>query len=433
MNKKTIFAISTPGGKSALAVIRVSGPNAIDNIKKISSKAFKIPNKAFVNHILDKDKTTIDQTITTYFKSPKSFTGEDMVEISTHGGGAVTRKIIKRLASLKGFKEAEPGEFSRRAFENNKLDLTQVEAIADIVNAETEIQRKQAIKNLSGGFFKSSKKTFEKLKKIQANIDAIIDFSEEDLPKNLLKNIKEQIENTILGISNTLKNSSFGISVRSGFLVAILGKPNTGKSSFINLVSDKEVAIVTNIPGTTRDLIESYVDLGGYPIRFVDTAGIRKSKNKIENIGVQKALKASKESNINLVFIKNKRDISQFKKIKKTIFVRSKQDIHNGPFKDNGFYNISSKSKYGVPKLLSIIQKKVSSLAAPENAYISRERHIICLEEAKNHLINAKKDKTTDMLSEDIRMAIKSFKKLFGDVDIEDILDIIFSDFCIGK
>ena len=293
---ENIFALSTAPGKSALALIRVSGPDCYSCVQKISSNMPKKPNLSTLNNVIDSGGHLIDQTITTYFKAPKSFTGEDMVELSLHGGNAVIKKIIEVLLKDKKTRIATPGEFTRRAFENNKLDLTQVEAIADIVNAETEMQRKQAINHLSGGFFKETKKIFEDLKKILANIEAAIDFSDEDLPENLIKQIKEQNKNIIKKTNSLLENSKQGISIRDGFIIAILGKPNTGKSSFINNISGKDIAIVTSQPGTTRDLIEHFIDLEGYPVKFVDTAGIRDSKDEIEKIGVSRAFSMAKKS-----------------------------------------------------------------------------------------------------------------------------------------
>ncbi len=433
MSKETIYALSSAQGKSAIAIIRLSGPLSFNTVKAISSNMPKKQNSQCLNNILDDDNSIIDQTLTTFFKAPKSYTGEDMVEITAHGGGAVIKKILNRLSNFKQVRIASPGEFTRRAYENGKLDLTQVEAIADIVNAETEIQRKQAISHLSGSFFQSSKKIFENLKSSLANIEAIIDFSDEDLPTNLINQIKEQIENSLNRIENMLNNSSSGVSIRNGFVITILGKTNTGKSSFLNAVSGKDIAIVTNQPGTTRDLIESFVDIDGYPLRFIDTAGIRESKDIVEEIGVKKALSLSKESNINLIFIDIKEDIDYFKDITNPIFVRSKQDINESEFKDKFFYNISSKSHFGINKLLDIIKEKVSADIHPESQYISRERHINCLKMVEKHLKSSQKEKTIDLFAEDIRSAIKSLESLFGNVDIEDILDIIFSDFCIGK
>lgn len=284
-----------------------------------------------------------------------------------------------------------------------------------------------------GIFFKSTKDIFENLKKTLANIEAIIDFSEEDLPENLMNEIKEQIENNVRDINEILDGASIGISIREGFLVAILGKPNTGKSSFINKISGKDLAIVTDQPGTTRDLIESFIDISGCPIRFVDTAGIRESSDLVEKIGVNKAISTSKEADINIVFIQNHNDIDDFVNIKNPIFVKSKQDISKGSFKNNHYYNISSKSSYGIKELLSILKEKIINKTPVEKSYISRERHVKCLISVKQHLISTNNEKSVDLIAEDIRLAIKDLSRLFGNVDIEEILDIIFSDFCIGK
>jgi len=435
MNKKTktIFALSTARGKAALALIRISGPHSYELIKKISTNMPKTPNMATLNEIKTEKGLTIDQTITTFYKSPKSFTGEDMVEIASHGSNAVIKKIFEIFSKKKEMCLATPGEFTRRAFENNKLDLTQVEAIADLVDAETEIQRRQAISHLSGSFFKSSKKIFNELKGILANIEAVIDFTDEDLPDDLMTTIKEQIENIIHRINTILGGSSVGISIREGFLVSILGKPNTGKSSFINNISGKDVSIVTNQPGTTRDLIESFLDLDGYPVKFIDTAGIRNPVDLVEKIGVDKALLVSKEADINLVFIEKEKDIDFFKDIKNTIFVRSKQDLFVDVFQRDGVYSISAKSNFGIKELLSTLKEKIYDKVPLEMGYVSRERHVKCLNLSKKHLEESRQEKNIDLFAEDIRLSLRNLSSLFGNVDIEDILDIIFSDFCIGK
>ena len=431
--KETIFALSTCPGKAAVALIRISGSSSYDFIKTISTNMPTEPNIATFNEIKTENGQIIDQTITTFFKAPKSYTGEDIVEISIHGSNAVVKKIINTLSKNTAARMAKPGEFTRRAFENNKLDLTQVEAIADVVNAETEMQRKQAISHLSGHFFKSTKDIFQNLKKTLANIEAVIDFSEEDLPENLMNSIQEQIENNIQDIIKILDGASTGISIREGFLVAILGKPNTGKSSFINNISGKDVAIVTDHPGTTRDLIESFIDIDGYPIRFIDTAGIRESSDLVEKIGVNKAISISKDADINIIFIENNNDIDDFVDIKNSIYVKSKQDISKNNFKDSHYYNISSKSNYGIKELFNILKEKISNKTPAEKSYISRERHVKCLISVKNQLISINSEKSVDLIAEDIRISIKYLSSLFGSVDIEEILDIIFSDFCIGK
>ena len=431
--KETIFALSTPTGKSALAVIRISGEKSYSLVEAFSSNMPKKANIATFNNLVTKKNEVIDQTITTFFKKPKSFTGEDMVEISIHGSSAVIKKALSIFSNISGVRLSMPGEFTRRAFENNKLDLTQVEAIADIIDAETEMQRAQAISHLSGNFYKNTREIFDMLKNILANVEATIDFSDEDLPEDLIKNNKEQIQNIIKKINNILKGSASSLSIRDGFIIPILGKPNTGKSSFINNISGRDIAIVTEMPGTTRDIIESFLDIEGYPVKFLDTAGIRESEDVVEKIGIEKTLSISKESDLNIVFIDKKDDIDQFKDIKNPVYVMSKQDKTKNPFKQDLFYNISSKSNFGIDGLLKIIKEKIKTKTLHENSHISRERHIVCLKSTLWHLENTKRVKNMDLFAEDLRLALKKLSSLFGSVDIEDILDIIFSDFCIGK
>ena len=429
----TIYALSTPPGKSAIAVVRISGSKALDYIKKISSSMPTKPNTSTLNKLITKTGDVIDQTITTYYKAPKSFTGEDMVEISMHGGNAVINKFIDVFKKNKKTRLAEPGEFTRRSFENNKLDLTQVEAISDLVNAETEYQRKQAHSQLEGNLTLKTKEIYSELTNVLANIEAMIDFADEELPTDLLNNIKEQIENISNEIYNILSKNSKGRKIREGFIVGIIGKTNTGKSSFINNVSNQEIAIVSNKPGTTRDAIESYIDIRGLPVRFFDTAGIRKHRNTVEKIGIKKSKEISKEADLNLVFLNKSSEIDDFKNVSNPIFIQSKYDIRKKPVANPNIMNISSKTNHGINGLLSAVFKRISEKNFAESAHISRERHAECLRKTRNYLEKSKQKKNYDVFSEDIRLAIKEISKIYGKTDIENILDIIFSDFCIGK
>jgi len=429
--KDTIFALSTPGGKSAIAVFRISGLKSHKIIKKISSNKKKTINKVLLNCILDNNNSPIDQTLTTYFKSPKSFTGEDMVEISCHGSYAVIKKISKELIK-KGLRIAEPGEFTRRALENDKLDLTKVEALSDLINANTEKQRELAFNNLEGNLTDYSLNLLKKLKKILANVEAIIDFVDEDLPINIKNNIKEQKENIIKSIEKTIQNSSIANSIRNGFIISVIGKPNTGKSLFVNHISGRDVSIVTSIPGTTTDLIESLVEIKGYQLRFIDTAGIRKHKNSIEKIGIMKTLEASKKSDLNVIFLKNN-EKKQYINIKNKIFVRSKYDLRDHPLKDKKIANISSKTGYGISKLLNKIINILIKNNLNEVPIISRERQLLKVKKCLNHLKSFNLEKNIDMAADDIRSAIKEIEEIYHKFDIEQILDIIFNDFCIGK
>jgi len=432
-NKDTIYAVSTPLGKSAIALIRISGKKAHVSVKKISKSMPTKANHAKANKLLDNKGKIIDQTITTYFKSPKSYTGEDMVEISLHGGSAVIKKFISVYKQNKDVRQAEPGEFTRRAFENNKLDLIQVEAVGDLINAETENQRKEAYKQLEGGPSIKLKKIHNKIINVLAEAEAIIDFTDEDLPKNIHKKIKEQIQNIIKEIEFYISSSLKNRKIQEGYIVGIVGKTNTGKSSFINYISNREISIVTSAPGTTRDVVQSYLDINGLPVNFYDSAGLRKSMNKIENIGIKKSRNLAENSDLNLVFIEKVSNINDFKKYKNNIFVQSKKDIRKKPIKNKSVVNISSFSGEGIEILLKNIRKNLTSKKYKEHESVSRERHIYFLNNAKKNLQNSKKNKNYDLFCEDIRMSLNEISKIYGKTDVEDILEIIFNDFCIGK
>ena len=432
-NKQTIFALSTPSGKSAIAIVRISGMKAFQIIKKISTNMPEKSNQATLNNIINKKKEIIDQTITTFYKSPKSYTGEDMVEISAHGGFAVIKKLLEELNNNIGLRIAEPGEFTKRAFENNKMDLTQVESISDLVNSETDAQRRQALNQLGGVLKKNIQEWTDRILKILADIEASIDFSDEDLPKDLIIRNKEQIRNIYAEISLQLKDNNFGEKIRSGFIVSVLGKPNVGKSSLINSIAKRDLSIVTEEPGTTRDAIELFVDYKGYPMLFFDTAGIRDAESKAEQIGVKKTIEISKNADVNLVLIENISDFSNYKAIKNKIFVQSKIDIFEKISTNNEIYYISSKNNYGIEALLEEVFKRIVPNISIENISVSRERHRKILNNTLVYLKKSLKPKNIDLLAEDIRLSLNEISKISGKKDVEDILDIIFSDFCIGK
>ncbi|MDA9748706.1 tRNA uridine-5-carboxymethylaminomethyl(34) synthesis GTPase MnmE [Pelagibacteraceae bacterium] len=422
----TIFALSTKRGKSGIAVFRVSGNNCHKIIKSISSKKnFKV-NFASLNNILD-GKKIIDQTLTTFFKSPKSYTGEDMVEISCHGSISVINKITKTLIK-KQIKIADPGEFTKRALMNDKLSVLEAETINDLVNAETENQRKIAIGNLSGNLDKFINEVSNKLKKLLADIEAIIDFTDEDLPKEIYKGILEQNKNIYKKIDNILLKSSISRKIYDGYTITIIGKPNTGKSSFINYINNKEVSIVTNIPGTTTDLVSSTLDIKGDKYTFVDTAGIRKYKNLIERIGIERSLESARKSDLNIVFLRNN-EKNNYNKIKSKIFVKSKYDTNKNKIK--GVYNISSVSGYGIEKLIKAISTKLKKKPVSGPVF-SRERHIENLKKSAI-LLKSIDIKNIDIAAENVRRSIMYINGINQKFDIENILDIIFSDFCIGK
>ena len=422
----TIFALATKKGKSGIAVFRVSGRKSHKIIKSISSKKKFKDNVSSLNNILS-GKMIIDKTLTTFFKSPKSYTGEDMVEISCHGSVSVINKITEILLEKK-IRIAEAGEFTKRALMNDKISVLQAETINDLVNAETENQRKAAIGNLSGNLDIFIGNLLKKLKKLLADTEAIIDFADEDLPKEIYRKIKEQNKNICKEIDNTIKKSLTFKKTNEGFNVTVIGKPNTGKSSFINYINNKEVSIVTDIPGTTTDLVSSTLEIKGDKYTFIDTAGIRKYKNIIEKIGIEKSIESAKKSDLNIVFLKNN-EKKDYDKINSKIFVRSKYDKNKK--KSIGVHNISIVSGYGVESLIKKISKKLGNKFINTTAF-SRERHI---QNLKNSLFLLKNInlKEIDIAAENIRRSIIYINGINQKIDIENILDIIFSDFCIGK
>ncbi len=424
--KDTIFALATQKNKSAIAVFRISGKSSHRIIKSISSKKKFKQNIASLNNILD-GKNVIDQTLTTFFKSPRSYTGEDMVEISCHGSISIINKITKTMLS-KNLRMAEPGEFTKRALINDKLSVLEAESINDLVNAETENQRKIIIGNLSGNLDRFINNISKKLKKLLADVEAIIDFSDEELPDKIYKNIKEQNKNIYIAIEEVIKKSTIFKKIQDGFKVTIIGKPNTGKSSFINYINNKEVSIVTNIPGTTTDLVTSTLDIKGDKYTFIDTAGIRKYNNIIEKIGIERSFESAETSDLNLVFLKNN-EKNSFKMIKHKIFVKSKFDKHKN--KNKGVHNISSVSGYGIESLIKKISSKLKKTSLKGTVF-SRERHLNALKNSVL-LLKSLKFNEIEIAAENIRRSIMYIDGVNQKIDIEKILDIIFNDFCIGK
>ena len=427
--KDTIYALSTPTGKSALAVIRISGNQSLNTLKKISSIKTIIPNKTKLT-LLRFEKQIIDQVLVVFFKKPHSFTGEEMVEINCHGSIAIITKISQILEFL-GIRLAEPGEFSRRSLMNDKLDLLQTEGLADLINSETEKQRSMAISGLSGKLSKFVNEINMKLRLMLANTEALIDFSDEDLPKNILNKILEQNKNIIKTIKKEIISSEISKPIREGFVVSIIGKPNTGKSSFINHISKKEVSIVTNIPGTTTDAITSTIDIDGYKFTFIDTAGLRKHKNKIEEIGIKKTNEIILRSNLNLVFLE-KKEMSKYVEIKDKFFIRSKLDKKRVIKTEKNIINISSITGEGVKILLKKIKQKLIKNQKNE-PILSRERHLNIMKKVLLELKSIKTKDSLDIMAFKIREALRISLEINQKFDIEDVLDIIFKDFCIGK
>jgi tRNA modification GTPase len=442
----TIYALSTGPGISGIAVIRVSGKETAEVIKKITQANLPNPRVAskrkfyYVN-----TNELIDEGVLLWFPGPNSYTGENLAEFHVHGSRAVINALHKTLSEIKSCRLAEPGEFTKLAFQNGKINLLKAESIADLVCSETEIQRKQALKIMSGKSSDKFNSWREKLLKILSHVEAKIDFPDDDLPKNIIKEIQKKSNNVLKEIKKTLDDHKVGERIREGFKIAIVGPPNSGKSSLLNYLSKRDVAIVSQIAGTTRDVIETHLNLDGYPVIVSDTAGIRSSKNEIEKKGIKIALKRAEDADLRLVIVSAKNvDFTSILKgllTKNAILVVNKSDLIKGKlnskFKKYEHILISLKRDSNLNKLISKIKSKLKNkFTTAEDILITRERHRQSLSNCVQHLEKFQKKKSAqdfDKAAEDLRLATRHLGMIVGKVDVEELLGSIFNDFCIGK
>ncbi len=400
----TIYALSSGPGVSGVAVIRVSGKNTAQVIKKLTgSSKLPTPRVATLKKFnKNGQKNLIDEGVIIWFPAPNSYTGEDLAEFHVHGSRAVIKAMHSSISKIKNCRLAEPGEFTKRAFQNGKINLLKAESISDLISAETEIQRKQALKIMSGKSSKEFNSWREKLLKILSHVEAKIDFPDEDLPKNIISEIKKISNNVLKEIKKTLNDQKVGERIREGFKIAIVGPPNSGKSSLLNYLSKRDVAIVSEIAGTTRDVIETHLNLNGYPVIVSDTAGIRSSKNEIEKKGIKIALKRAEDADLKLVIVsaKNLDFTYVLKKLltKNAILVLNKSDLLKGKlnskFKKHEHVLISIKKDSNLNKLITKIKSKLKNkFTTTEDILITRERHRQNLINCVEHLEKFKKKK----------------------------------------
>ena len=442
----TIYALSSGPGISGVAVIRVSGKETISVIKALTGKDLPRPRLATLRKINNSNTfELIDEGIILWFPGPQSYTGEDMVEFHVHGSKAVVAAIQSSISQVKDCRLAEPGEFTKLAFQNGKINLLKAESIADLISSETEIQRKQAIKIMNGKSSNKFNKLREKLLKILSHIEAKIDFPDENLPKDILNNIKKISKEVSDDIEKILNDQKVGERIREGFKIAIVGPANAGKSSLLNHLSNRDVAIVSEIAGTTRDVIETHLNIDGYPVVVSDTAGIRESKSEIEKKGIKLALKRAEEADLRLVVIEPKNlDFTGFLKDifdKNSILVINKCDLKhvqlNQQMKKLEHVLISIKNNTNIDQLILKIKKKLKNkFITNEDILITRERHRQHLEQCSDYLKNFNEKNESedfDKAAEDLRLATRHLGMIVGKVDVEEILGSIFNDFCIGK
>tara|TARA_Y100000590_G_scaffold425713_1_gene533999 strand:- start:356 stop:1720 length:1365 start_codon:yes stop_codon:yes gene_type:complete len=447
LTKMTIYALSSGPGTSGIAVIRVSGKNAAEVVKKLTNTRLPPSRMATLTKFNRNKgkKELIDEGVVIWFPAPNSYTGEDLAEFHVHGSRAVINAMHRAISEIKNCRLAEPGEFTKRAFQNGRINLLKAESIADLISSETEIQRKQALKIMSG---KSSDKYNSwrgKLLKILSHVEAKIDFPEEDLPNNILIEIQKTSKLILKEIKKALNDQRVGERIREGYKIAIVGPPNSGKSSLLNYLSKRDVAIVSEIAGTTRDVIETHLNLDGYPVIVSDTAGIRNSKNEIEKKGIKIALKRADDADLRLIIVSAQNvDFTSVLRgllTKNAILVINKSDLIKGKlnskFKKYNHVLISIKKDLNLNKLILKIKNKLKNkFTSTEDILITRERHRQNLINCVKHLERFQKKKSSqdfDKAAEDLRLATRHLGMIVGKVGVEELLGSIFNDFCIGK
>ena len=442
----TIYALSSGQGISGIAVIRISGEETPKAIELLTGKTVPKPRVATLRKI-NKVNTSelIDEGIILWFPGPESYTGEDMAEIQVHGSKAVIDALHSSISNIENCRLAEPGEFTKLAFQNGKINLLKAESIADLISSETEIQRQQAIKIMNGKSANQFNFLREKLLKILSHIEAKIDFPDEDLPNDILKEIKKSSDEVLKNIEKILDDQQVGERIREGFKIAILGPTNAGKSSLLNHLSNRDVAIVSEIAGTTRDVIETHLNVDGYPVIVSDTAGIRESKNEIEKKGIKLSLSKAEEADLKLVVVDVKNlyftDVLRGLMDENAILVINKLDLLDRDIdpeiKKLNHVLISIKENLNIDELILKIKNYLKNkFITSDDILITRERHRQHLKQCLEHLKNFNKKNEVedfDKAAEDLRLATRHLGMIVGKVDVEEILGSIFNDFCIGK
>ena len=425
----TIFALASAPGKAGISIVRLSGPLAINVAEKLTKSKLK-EKQPNLRVIYDSDNHFIDQALILIFRKPYSFTGENVVEFHLHGSSAVVSSVIKLLGNFKGLRSAEAGEFTRCALDNGKLDLAQVEGLADLIDAETDAQHKQAARIFNGALGEKTKEWRAKLVKAGALLVATLDFADEEVPEEVTPEVEKLINMVLSDLDKEIIGVQTAERIRSGFEVAIVGAPNLGKSTLLNYLVGRDAAITSNVSGTTRDVIEVKLDLRGLPVTILDTAGIRKSDDKVEEIGISRALERSSLSDLRIVLTEDGEYPVGLKKRDTDIICIAKDDQGNRG-------GVSGKTGAGIDRL----KNNMWDILNDKAQYVgiaTRERHKSSMVNAKKFLGNAVVSlrdgpEYYDITAEEIRAATSALDSLIGRIGVEDVLDEVFSSFCLGK
>ncbi len=444
MSGDTIYALSSGAGAAGVAVVRLSGPASDAVLADLGASDLPPPRHAALRTLVSVGGDTIDRALVLRFPGPASFTGDDVVELHVHGGRAVLDMLFEAIAATGRARHAEPGEFTRRAFENGKLDLTAAEGLADLVAAQTDAQRRLALRQYDGSLADLYEGWRARLVDLMGHAEAEIDFSDEELPDGLKSRTDARIGELRGEIAAHLDDATRGEQIRDGFPVAIVGAPNVGKSSIINMLTNRDVAIVSDIAGTTRDVIEVRLNLGGYAVTISDTAGIRVAGDRIEAEGIRRAEARAAEAALTLVVLDATSDgiPDRIRPLiaENAIVVRNKIDLLDGaPARDPlpaGFpsVDVSAVTGDGFDRLMDLLRNETRSrLDGRESALPTRRRHRDALDEAVSALSHAGDAAYPELAAEDIRVALRALGRITGRVDIDEVLDTVFRDFCIGK
>lgn len=437
----TIYALSSAAGRAGVAVIRLSGAGAGAAVMALTGKPLPQARHATLTRFIEpRSGQPIDRGLLLWFEHPASFTGEDVAELHVHGGRAVVNALLSALAQVPGLRAAEPGEFTRRAFENGKLDLTEVEGLADLINADTDAQRRQALRQMEGALGRLYEGWRARLIRLMAYAEAEIDFPDEDLPDSLLVRLAPEIVDLANAIQTHLDDGGRGERLRDGVDVAIIGPPNVGKSSLMNALAGRDVAIVSDEAGTTRDVLEVRLDLDGVAVTLADTAGLREAGGQIEQEGVRRALRRAEAADLRIVVAAPGPDghmLGNYNLAREgDILVWNKLDLGTSPVGVS--VSVSTVSGEGIEALLALLTDRVSfAHEAVEHPMITRARHreglLDCVTYLKRVETGLSTHQAAEFLAEDLRLAGRALGRITGRVDVEDLLDVVFRDFCIGK
>jgi tRNA modification GTPase len=438
MKPDTIVALASGAGRAGVAVIRLSGPAAGATLQALTARDLPKPRAATREAFCDpRTGISLDDGLALWFPGPHSFTGEDVAELQIHGGPAVIAAIIDACLSQPGIRVADPGEYTRRAFENGKLDLAEAEGLADLVDAETEGQRRQALRQRRGALSSVYEAWRARLIEAAALIEAEIDFPDEDLPGALAQRAEPILQTLAADMARHLDDAHRGERIRDGFRIAIIGPPNAGKSSLLNALAQRQAAIVSDLPGTTRDVVETRQVMAGFPVWIADTAGLREAADAIEAEGIRRALERAEEADLRLGLVEAGAEPPAALTAALRpgdLLVRTKADL--GTATPRADVSVSALTGEGMAELATLLSDRVrEALGREEAPVLTRARHRRLVEEARTALLRAipALDRGAELAAEDVRIAADQIGRLTGRIDVEDLLDEIFSSFCIGK